>query len=157
MTTRLCKYHGRSCEYPGACLNRAPRKYEGDGTLEDIDPERIILGVVVRMPYQSGAVPTFSDSVVTGIFNKSYRDPTKRPTFYDNLKEALDACKEGEMTQVKVSRPYLYAHNIGGAMPNWLVGVDTHECQGNRFAEQHKVVVMSTGEYANHNAWREPT
>jgi len=124
--------------------------------METIDPERLTIGCVVRMPHSDGSVSTFDDSVVTGISNKSWKDPTRRPTFYDNLHEALKACKSDELTQVTLSRPYLYAHNIGGGMPNWLVGVTTFEAQGNRMVDTHRVVVQSTGEYANHNAWREP-
>lgn len=151
-TTRLCKYHGRACEFPGACLNQAPRKYEGDGHLERIDAERLQVGCVVRMPYRSGGVSAYSDCTVTRIYVKSWKD-SRDDTSYDNLHEALEAHKKSKDTYVwvKLSRPYLYANTIG-CVANWLVGVETYEVEGARLLDTHKVVVQSTGEYANHNA-----
>ncbi len=147
-TTRLCKYHGRACEFPGACLNQAPRKYEGDGHLEWIDGERLQVGCVVRMTYRSGAIPSFNDATITRIYVKSYKDLLVNVS-YNNLHEALAAQKKDQCVWVKLSRPYLYANTIG-CVANWLVGVETYEVEGASLFDTHKVVVMSTGEYARY-------
>jgi hypothetical protein len=131
-------------------MNQVPRKYACDGHVETIDPERLIVGCVLRMPYSDGGSPTFGDSVVTGICTKSWRDSTKHPTFHDNLLSALQAATKEEVVLVKLSRPYLFSNNIGGGMPNWLVGVETYDAIGHTLTDTHKVVVMSTGEYANY-------
>lgn len=144
MSSRLCKYHGRECEFPGRCMNAAPRKYEGDGHLEHIDPERLTVGCVVRMPFSSGSVAAYSDATVTRIYVQSSNGDD---TSYDNLLEALGTAKRGQTVTVTLSRPYLYSNTVG-CIANWLVGVETYNVVGARMMETHKVVVQSTGEYA---------
>ena len=152
MSTRLCKYHGRSCEFPGACLNRAPRKYDHDGNLETIDPERLQVGHVLRMNGRGQSA--FSDSVVMSI-KVVYNRPVKGREYNmcDTLLEALTkAGWNGRSTEkgyvyVKVARPYLYEH-IGSP----LMGCETYEIGAPHIVDTHKVVVMSTGEYDKRTA-----
>ena len=137
-------------------------QYQGDGNTEVIDTARLTLGNVVRMPYQDGAVAPFSDSVVTGIF-VSYggaqrcKHGTDRRHFttlqlaLEHVRPATGNVVDTDTVYVKLARPYCYANNPFESIPNWLVGVETYEALGNRIVETHKVVCMSTGDYANYN------
>lgn len=151
MSSRLCKYHGRACEFPAACLNRAPRKYEGDGHLETIDPERLTLGCVVRMTSQGGGMSAFSDNVVIGMYvmwgTQRRKTAVSDKEHFLTLDAALKAATKDDYVMVVLTRPYLYASNVFGSMPNWLQGVERYEVYGNRITESHKVVVQATGEY----------
>jgi len=153
MSYRICQYHGRSCENPGACLNRAPRKYEGDGTLETIDPERLTIGNIVRMTRGGDKLPAFSDNVVIGIkvqhSNKRAMLEKVDHAHFTTLKEAQTYATKDDYILV-LARPYMYASNPFASMPNFLVGAEKYEVMGNRIEESHKVVVMSTGEYAKY-------
>ena len=138
-------------------------KYQGDGHLEQIDPHRLTLGCVLRMPYSSGAIAPFSDCVVIGI-QVSYGGPQRcalgvRKRHFPTLAQALAKVHTGsrlnietDTVWVKLARPYLYANNPLESMPNWLVGVETYEVLGNRVCETHQVVCLSTGEYAIYNS-----
>jgi hypothetical protein len=148
-TTRLCKYHGRACEFPGACLNRAPRKYDADGYEERIDPERLTLGNVVRM--KTLGIPAFSDNVVLRItvhyYGKRQTEKRREYDVYDTLGEALESATKDDYVSVKLARPYMYEH-IGGP----LMGCENYEIDGRRMLDTHKVVVQSTGEYDRRTA-----
>lgn len=153
-TSRLCKYHGRTCEHPGACLNRSPRKYEGDGAMEHIDPERLTIGNVIRMNQRSGLMHAFSDSVVIGIKVQygTARRKTERQEFvhHNTLAEAQAHATKDDWIVVIVARPYLDANNAFGSIPNYMIGAERHEVYGVSIIDSYKVVVNSTGEYANY-------
>lgn len=146
----MCEYHGPSCEHPENCKRFPQRKYQGDGTLETIEVDRLEVGHVLRMPYSSGVTPAFCDAVVTAIYTVSSKDLSNRKSF-ETLGEALGhaARREHEFAYVKLSRPYLYADTIG-ICANWLVGVETYDADGKRLTETHRVVVQSTGAYAKY-------
>lgn len=155
-SSRLCKYHGRACEYPGHCLNRAPRKYEGDGHMETIDPERLTIGCVVRHPHSNGSMSSFSDTVVTGIYVSYSSRRQKEDKKYDKehfltLQEAMSAAKKDDWVYVKLARPMLYADNVFGSIPSWALKCEVYETDAARFINFYKVVVMSTGEYDTRN------
>lgn len=154
MSSRLCKYHGRGCENPARCLEWHPRKYDSDGHEEAIDPERLTLGNVLRMRQRVG-LPTFSDNVVIGIKvvygtirrNKEGMDCRH----FNTLAEATaHASLPNDWVIVQVARPYMYCSNSFGSTPNYLLGAEKYEVMGNRLVDSHRVVVMSTGEYACH-------
>jgi hypothetical protein len=153
--SRLCKYHGRACEFPGACLNRAPRKYEGDGHMETIDPERLTIGCVVRSPGPNGALHSFSDTVVTGIHvSYSKHGPNQKKVDKEHfltLKAALDAAHERDYVVVSLAAPLMYADNVFGSMPGWALKCSTYDVMSNQLLNNYKVVVMSTGEYDTRN------
>lgn len=151
MTTRLCKYHGRACEYPGQCLNHRPRKYEGDGESERIDPERLTPGSVVRMNQRVG-MSAFSDSVVLSIrvdysAKRQKRDKVGPYHTFDSLHAALEAKEEGDWVMVKLARPYLYEH-CGSA----LMGSEQYEVDAPRMLDCYKVVVLASGAYESRTA-----
>ena len=132
------------------------RKYEGDGHNEKIDPARLTIGCVLRMPYLSGSVSAFGDSTVTGIY-VSYspaREAKERTgkRHFPNLQAALLHANSSDYVFVKLARPYCYANNPFESMPNWLVGVEEYEVLGHRVVESHKVVVQSDGSYATFNS-----
>lgn len=150
MTSRLCKYHGRGCETPGYCLNRAPRKYDADGYEERIDPERLTLGNVVRR--KTLGIPAFSDNVVIGILvqystARRKREPTDVRHF-NTLAEAQAHATRDDYVLLILARPYLYASNPFGSMPNFLQGCEKYEIFAHKLEDSYKVVVQSTGEYA---------
>jgi len=147
----MCKYHGPKCEHPERCREWHPRKYETDGTMEAIDAQRLHVGHVVRQMFTKETISPFSDTVVTGIYVRSWKNPTGDRKFYDTLAQALAAQTKEDYVWVVLSRPYMYANNIGGGDPGWLVSVSTYEAEGVRMLDAYKVVVMSTGEYACYN------
>jgi len=130
-------------------------KYKGDGALEQINPERLTLGCVVRMPYGSGEVPAFGDSVIIGIHvsYSSKRTSKERcdKRHYETLAQALTQAQSGDFVVVSLARPYVYANNPFVSTPGWLVGCEKYEVMGDRIIDTHKVVVQSTGEYATYN------
>lgn len=149
-TVVKCRFHGPTCEDPDRCERFRPHKYEGDGNLETIDPDRLQVGHVLRSNHQKeGRLSAFSDSVVlriSAVFSQrgSLRDGTRS---YDTLGEALREAKaQNGYVQVRVARPYLYEH-VGGP----LMGCEDYSLDG-RILETHKVVVMSTGEYDRRTA-----
>lgn len=148
-TTRLCKYHGRSCEYPGRCLNNAPRKYDGDGHLENIDPERLTVGCVVRPIQSDGGFPAFADSMVTDIYVtwcQLQKEISK--THFDNLLAAIEyRQKYGNdyLAYIKLVRPYTFPTNNGPGL--WVISVENFEILDTRLLHHYKVVVNSTGAY----------
>lgn len=153
MSHRICKYHGRSCEYPGHCLNRAPRKYDTDGHMEHIDPDRLTLGNVLRWPHRDGSMTAFSDNVVIGI-KVSYhhkRAAVERVDHrhFNTLADAIAHAKKDDYVYVLVARPYLYCSNAFGSMPGATMWAEKYEIPGDRILDTHKVVVQSTGEYAS--------
>jgi hypothetical protein len=155
-TSRLCKYHGRACQFPGACLNRAPRKYEGDGHLETIDPERLTIGCVVRHPHSNGALSSFSDTVVTGIYvaysaRRQKEDKKCDKEHFLSLEAAKSEARRDDWVYVKLARPMLYADNVFGSMPSWALKCEVYEVYAERFLAHYKVVVQSTGEYDTRN------
>jgi len=148
----MCKYHGPACEHPERCADWHPRKYDHDGEMERIDPQRLMVGHVVRQTIGGDHISAFSDSVVTGIYVKSWKDRGKQDRkFYDTLAQARAAQTKEDYVYVVLSRPYMYANNIGGGDPGWLVAVSTYEAPGERMEDCYKVVVQSTGEYASYN------
>jgi len=67
----------------------------------------------------------------------------------------MSDAQSSDYVVLTVVRPYLYASNVFGSIPNWLQGIERYEVMGNTLLDCHKVVVMSTGEYACYMA-REP-
>jgi hypothetical protein len=129
-------------------------KYQGDGHNERIDPARLVLGSVLRMPYGSGSIPAFGDSVVTGIY-VSYARTTSfgnNREHFSTLAEAMAKASKDDFVFVKLARPYTYCNNPFDTIPGWLVGVESYEAMGNRLIDTHRVVVQSTGEYATMRA-----
>jgi hypothetical protein len=134
-------------------------KYDGDGNLEVIDPSRLTLGCVLRMPYKDGSVSAFGDNVVIGMWvsyspKRAGEKGTDRKWFY-NLQEAMDHCHsdingQTDYVFVQLARPYAYANTIG-CSANFLLGVEKYEVMGHRIQDSHKVVVQSTGQYANYS------
>lgn len=161
MSSRLCKYHGRACEFPGACLNRAPRKHDSDGHVSKMDPERVRVGTLLRMVSDDGGVAPFSDTVVTGIWME---DKQGHKHTYDSIKDAQDECSKvwGEdfrpaLTRgndhrvvIELARPYMYASTIGICF-NQLTGVSQHRTTPSALQFHYSAVEMSTGEYACFN------
>lgn len=147
----ICKYHGSKCETPDRCTETHPYKYADDGHLELIEPERLIIGCVLRMAngeYSSA----FSDSVVTGISVTYKKNGESKEKWCESLDEALTVAHPVDgYIQVNLARPYLYANNIGGGLPGWLQGVENYKAEGKKLLSLYKVVVMSTGEYSNYN------
>lgn len=147
----ICKYHGSACESPRRCEEFRPHKYDGDGTMERIDPDRLTLGNVVRMNEKDGRMSAFSDSVVTRIrvtycLDRKRKEGREYSTF-NTLAEAFAHSTKEDYIDVKLARPYLYEH-IGG----WLVGAEQYEVDGRRMLDTHKVVVMSSGAYDRRTA-----
>jgi len=148
----MCKYHGPTCENPARCQDRHPRKYEGDGTMERIDPARLQVGHVVRMNDREGRFNAFSSSVVLQI-KVSYSQRRQREEkvheymTFDTLGEALSSAKKDDWVYVKLARPFLYEH-IGSA----LMSCETYEVDAPRMLDNYKVVVQSTGEYDRRTA-----
>lgn len=142
-----CRFHGPTCEDPNRCEIRRPHKYEGDGNLEIIDPDRLQVGHVIRSNHQKdGRLSAFSDSVVLAIRVHLPRETHARS--YDTLGQAMKAAKEkeGGYVGIRVARPYLYEH-IGGP----LMGCENYE-QDIRILENYRVIVGSTGEYDRRTA-----
>lgn len=145
----ICKYHGRSCDAPERCERFHPQKYNGDGHNERIDPDRLTIGCVVRMPYRDGGIPAFDDSCVTDIVMANQYTPDVALRHYPTLEDALkDAEKhKGVDVFIKVARPYMTVQNIGG-ITSPLIGIGTVTVQAWKFLEHYKVVAQSTGAYA---------
>lgn len=127
------------------------RKYDSDGHEEIIDPKRLTLGNVLRMRFRAG-LPTFSDNVVIGI-KVSYGTARRSQMsmeyrHFNTLGEAQKHATSNDWIVVVLARPYLYCSNPFGSIPNYLVGAEKYEVTGERLIDTHKVVVMSTGEYA---------
>jgi hypothetical protein len=138
-----CRFHGPTCEDPNRCDQWHPKKYEGDGNLETIDPDRLQVGHVIR---SNGRTSAFSDSVVLSIRRYPPRSGD-HATSYDTLGQAMkDAKAKGGHVAIRVARPYLYEH-LGGP----LMGCENYE-QDARILDTYKVLVMSTGEYDRRTA-----
>ncbi len=148
----MCKYHGPKCENPAWCSDRHPRKYEGDGVLETIDPARLQVGHVVRMNQREGRMSAFSSSVVLQIkvaYSEKRQRAEKLGTYntFETLQEALDVRKDGDWVYVKLARPFLYEHH---GSP--LMSCENYEVDAPRMLDCYKVVVQSTGEYDRRTA-----
>lgn len=160
MSHRICKYHGRTCERPGYCLEWKPKKYDTDGHEETIDPERLTLGNVIRrrhiLSQDKPNLPTFSDNVVIGIKVQygTARRKTKDQEYahFNTLAEAQADATTNDYIILVVARPYLYADNAFGSMPNYMLGAERYEIlwSARDPLTGYKVVVQSTGEYACH-------
>lgn len=149
----ICKYHGSKCENPKRCEQWHPHKYDGDGHMETIDPERLTLGNVIRRNHQGGNLPTFSDCVIIGIkVELSERRQNRglgKTITCETLAGALKEAQDRDFVVLTLARPYLYANNPFMSIPGALVGHERFEVFGERLTESFKVVVMSTGEYAS--------
>jgi hypothetical protein len=125
-------------------------KYETDGHLETIDPERLTLGCVVRMTRGPGeSLSAFSDTVVIGIHVSRLCQGTyeSHKTHYETLAQALKAKRGTDYVIVSLARPYLYCNNPFVSMPNCVMSMERYEAMGDRLCESFKVVVNSRGEY----------
>ena len=148
----MCKYHGPTCENPARCADRHPRKYEGDGEMERIDPARLQVGHVLRMNGREDRMSAFSSSVVLQI-KVSYSQKRQREEkvheymTFDTLGEALSSAKKDDWVYVKLARPFLYEHH---GSP--LMSCETYEVDAPRMLDCYKVVVQSTGEYDRRTA-----
>jgi len=118
--------------------------------MEVIDPERLTLGNVLRKG--SSIRSAFDDAVIIGI-HVSFGD---KKVHFLTLDSAQKAASNADYIAISLARPYLYASNAFGSIPNWLTGVERYEVVGSRdvftrrtkVVDTHRVVVMSTGEYA---------
>lgn len=148
-TTVKCRFHGPTCEDPDRCERFRPHKYEGDGNLETIDPDRLQVGHVLRSDYnREGRWSAFSDKVVLKIVRHGARSSLGECTrSYDTLGQAMKEAKQfGGHVGIQVARPYLYEH-VGEP----LLGCEKYELDL-RCLESHKVLVQSTGEYDRRTA-----
>jgi hypothetical protein len=145
-TVVKCRFHGPKCEDPDRCERFRPKKYEGDGNLETIDPDRLQVGHVIRSNFQKdGRLSAFSDSVVLAI--RVYPKQGDHARSYDTLGQAMaEAKKNGGYVAIRVARPYLYEH-LGSP----LMGCENYE-QDVRILDNYRVVVGSTGEYDRRTA-----
>ncbi len=148
----MCKYHGPACEHPARCSDRHPRKYEGDGTMETIDPARLQVGHVLRMNDREGRYHAFASSVVLRITThysarRQKEEKVHEYMTFDTLGEALSSAKKDDYVYVRLARPYLYEH---GGSP--LMGCENYEVDAPRMLDNYKVVVQSTGEYDRRTA-----
>jgi len=96
-------------------------------------------------------MPAFSDNVVIGIqvqYGHKRRPQEKADVrHFNTLLEAQEHATRDDYVLLILARPYLYASNPFGSMPNHLLGCEKYELFAHKL-ETHKVVVMSTGEYA---------
>lgn len=119
------------------------RKHATDGHVREATAEDIKIGTVLRQVHTDGGVSPFADTVVIGI--SSSDDGYDRKWY----KCAADASELS--VSVSLARPYLYADNIGGGMPNCLQGVERFTAGLKSVLTLYYVVEMSTGELANFN------
>ena len=103
-----------------------------DGHVREAVACEIKIGIVVRRVSDDGGISPFSDTVVIG----------------------MDKADEYGCVLVHLARPYLYADNIGGNMPNWLQGVERYTCGLNTLLSTYYVVEMSDGKLATYNNQR---